>query len=122
MKKFLMGVAISAVAICNAEAKFNPPTNYISNSQKIAMYQINALDADHDGRLSAEEFGNKAKMPESRDTRRQIRKAKKAGTYQAPDEQFKTIDTDGDGYITLPELNKYISEQSKTTNGRIRYY
>ncbi len=122
MKKLWLCGTVAILATCNAEAKFNPPSDYITNSQRAAMYQMNLYDADHDGRLSVEEFNNKTQAPQSRDTRRQIRKAKKSGIYQAPDEQFKTIDTNGDEYITLPELDNYISEQIKKTNGRVRYY
>lgn len=122
MKKFFLYTAVTMLATCNAEAKFNPPANYITNSQKIAMYQMNMYDADQDGKLSPEEFGNKSQVANTRETKRQIRQAKKAGIYQAPDEQFKTIDTNNDGFITLPELNNYISEQTKATKGRVKYY
>lgn len=106
----------------NAGAKYNPPANYITNSQKTAMYQLNMYDMDNDGRLSREEFGAKNQVKETRETRRQIRKAKKEGVYQTPDEQFDTIDTNHDDYITLPELEKYISEQTKKTKGKVKYY
>lgn len=122
MKKFFIYTAVTMLATCNAEAKFNPPANYITNSQKIAMYQMNMYDADHDGRLSPEEFGNKSQVAKTKETERQIRQAKKAGLYQEPAEQFKTIDTNNDGYITLPEMDNYISKQTKATKGRVKYY
>lgn len=116
-------LALTAMAYGgDAGAKYNPPANYITNSQKTAMYQLNMYDADNDGRLSREEFGAKSRVQETRETRRQIRKAKKEGVYQAPDEQFDTIDANHDDYITLPELEKYISEQTKKTKGKVKYY
>lgn len=122
-KKTCIPAVILAMAICGqADAKYNPPTNYITNSQKTAMYQLNMYDADNDGRLSREEFGAKSNVKETRETRRQIRKAKKEGVYQAPEEQFDTIDANHDDYITLPELEKYISEQTKKTKGKVKYY
>lgn len=122
-KKICIPAVILAMAICGqADAKYNPPANYITNSQKTAMYQLNMYDADNDGRLSREEFGAKSNVKETRETRRQIRKAKKEGVYQAPDQQFDTIDTNHDDYITLPELEKYISEQTKKTKGKVKYY
>ena len=86
------------------------------------MYQLNMYDTDQDGRLSPEEFAGKTQVAETRETRRQIRRAKKEGVYQEPDEQFKTIDVNEDGYITLKELEKYISKQTKDTKGKIKYY
>lgn len=122
MKKLWLCGTAAILATCNAQAKFNPPANYITNSQKVAMYQMNMYDADHDGKLSPDEFANKSQVAETRETRRQIRQAQKAGIYQVPDEQFKTIDANEDGYITLPELNNYISEQTKKTKGKVKYY
>ena len=122
MKKLFLYATVAMLAVCDAEAKYNPPANYITNSQKIAMYQMNMYDADNDGKLTPEEFKNKSQVANTRETRRQVRRAKKEGIYQEPDEQFKTIDTNSDGYITLPELNKYISEQTTKTKGKVRYY
>lgn len=120
---YLTAAVIMGMAICgNVSAKYNPPANYITNSQKTAMYQLNMYDTDQDGRLSREEFGAKSNVKETRETRRQIRKAKKEGVYQDPDDQFATIDTNKDDYITLPELEKYISEQTKKTKGKVKYY
>ena len=86
------------------------------------MYQINMYDTDQDGRLSPEEFSGKSKASETRETRRQIRRAKKEGIYQKPDDQFKTIDTNEDGYITLKELETYVHKQTKDSKGKIKYY
>lgn len=122
IKNILYIAAFGLLTSQSANAKFNPPANYINSSQKNAMYQLNMYDEDQDGRLSREEFGAKTKYKESRETRRQIRKARKEGIYQEPDEQFDTIDKNKDGYITLRELEEYISEQSKKTNGKVRYY
>lgn len=123
VKKYILAAAIIGLTLCrNASAKYNPPANYITNSQKTAMYQLNMYDSDNDGRLSREEFGAKSQVKETRETKRQIRRAKKEGVYQAPNEQFDTIDTNHDDYITLPELEKYISEQTKKTNGKVKYY
>ncbi|MBR1648475.1 MAG: EF-hand domain-containing protein [Alphaproteobacteria bacterium] len=122
MRKFWLIVAVCVLFSGAVAAKYNPPHNYITNSQKTAMYQMNMYDADHDGRLSQEEFENKTSVADTRETRRQIRNAKKAGIYQEPDEQFKSIDSNNDGYITLPEMDKYISEQTQKTKGKVKYY
>ena len=86
------------------------------------MRQIGMYDKNNDGRLDEEEFMAKKGARVSRDTRRQIRRAKKEGLYQAPDQQFRSIDTDGDGYITYQEMENYISGQIRKTNGKIEYY
>ena len=122
MKKTLLLLSGTLLICANASAKYNPPANYISNSQKVAMYQLNMYDTDEDGKLSPEEFANKSQVQETRETRRQIRRAKKEGVYQEPDEQFKTIDTNQDGYITLKELETYIHKQTEDTKGKIKYY
>lgn len=124
MKKYVYGTAMLLVFLTahNAGAKFNPPSGYITNSQKTAMYQLNMYDSDHDGRLSREEFGEKSNVKETRETRRQIRQARKEGIYQEPNSQFDAIDTNKDDYITLPELEDYITQQTKATKGKVTYY
>lgn len=124
MKKIVLPFVAVIIMASGVEvlAKYNPPANYITNSQKTAMYQMNMYDADQDGRLSLEEFSGKAKVAETRETRRQKRQAKKEGVYQEPDEQFKTIDANGDGYITMKEMETYISKQTQKTKGKVKYY
>ena len=122
MKHFLMLTAAMIAFSCNAEAKFNPPDNYVTYSQREALRQIGMYDQDKDGRLSVEEFEQKKNAKVTRETRRQIRRAKKEGSYQPPSEQFKTIDADQDGYITYIEMESYISGQIRKTNGKIEYY
>lgn len=122
MKYFVVMTAALFAFSCNTEAKFNPPDNYVTNSQVEAMRQISMYDQDKDGRLDVEEFDKKKGAKVTRDTRRQIRRAKKEGIYQEPSEQFKTIDTDQDGYVTYQELETYIRNQTRKTKGKIEYY
>ena len=123
MKRLFVLTTLTAFAFThNAGAKFNPPDNYVSYQQREALRQIGMYDKDNDGRLDEEEFMAKTGAKVTRDTRRQIRRAKKDGLYQAPNEQFKTIDADGDGYITFQEMTNYIGGQIRKTNGKIDYY
>lgn len=119
---FVLTTAVTLAFAYNASAKFNPPDNYVTYYQREALRQVGMYDKDKDGRLDEEEFMAKKGAKVTRDTRRQIRRAKKDGMYQAPDAQFKTIDADGDGYITYQEMENYISGQARKTNGKINYY
>ncbi len=123
MKHLLPLMTLTAVVFAyDVNAKFNPPDNYVPYQQREALRQIGMYDQDNDGRLDEQEFMAKTGVKTTRNTRRQIRRAKKEGIYQAPSEQFKTIDADGDGYITFQEMEKYIGNQIKKTNGKIDYY
>ncbi|MBP5398936.1 MAG: EF-hand domain-containing protein [Alphaproteobacteria bacterium] len=122
MKHLVMLTAALFAFSCEAEARFNPPDNYVGYQQREALRQIGMYDKDNDGRLDEEEFMAKTGAKVTRETRRQIRRAKKDGVYQAPNEQFKVIDADGDGYLTYQEMEKYISEQIRKSNGKIDYY
>ena len=123
MKRLLFLTTLAAIALTyDAGARFNPPDNYVPYQQREALRQIGMYDKDNDGRLDEEEFMAKTGAKVSRNTRRQIRRAKKEGSYQAPNQQFKAIDADDDGYITFQELEKYIGGQISNSNGKINYY
>lgn len=122
MKNFVVLTVALFAFLGNAEAKFNPPENYITISQAEAMKQISMYDQDKDGRLDADEFDKKKGAKLTRNMRQQIRRAKKEGIYQEPSEQFKTIDTDQDGYVTYQELETYIRNQTRKTKGKVEYY
>ena len=122
MKNLIILTAALVVFSAGAEAKFNPPDNYITGSEKTALLQISKYDTDNDGRLSVEEFEQKKNAKVTRETRKQIRQARRSGTYQEPNEQFQTIDTNQDGFITYQEMEKYISDQTRRTKGRVEYY
>ena len=123
MKRLFVLMTLTAFAVTyDAGAKFNPPDNYVPYQQREALRQIGMYDKDKDGRLDEEEFMAKIGVKTTRNTRRQIRRAKKEGSYQAPSQQFKTIDADGDGYITFPEMENYIGGQIRNSNGKIDYY
>ena len=122
MRKVISLILGSCLFCSVAVAKYNPPADRVTGSQRISMHQMNMYDKDGDGRLSPEEFGAKANVEETREMRRQRRKAKKEGIYQEPKEQFKTIDTNGDGYVSLKEMENYVSAQTKKTKGKVKYY
>ena len=43
----------------------------------------------------------------SREDRRDIRQLQKAGKYKSPEEEFKLMDEDGDGFVSREEMAKY---------------
>jgi len=118
--KYLAITTLMAYCVLSspATAKYNPPEGSLMRYQKVAIYEMERLDKDKDGKLSREEFGAKAKNP-SRTERRNIRKAKKDGTYMSPTAQFETMDTNKDGYITLDEFLAFTREKFK---GNEQYY
>ena len=48
--------------------------------------------------------------------RRNIRRNKKNGTYQTPEEQFKAMDKNNDGLVSEKERADYIREQRDNGN------
>ncbi len=106
-----------------AEAKYNPPKDVpqVSYAQKIAVSEMNRLDKDGDGKLSPEEFGAKTRTY-TRTEERNVRRARKKGLYQTPEQQFEAADADGDGFLTFGELSDYIEKYQKQDKGRARYY
>lgn len=109
-KLLLIGVGLVLSGI--AEAKYNFPegANVKSRSEEIATYQMKELDADGDGTLSREEFEKRFETL-SREDRRNIRRAKKEGTYMTPEEQFKAMDTNKDGVVSMSERAAFIKQQ-----------
>lgn len=118
MKYFILAAAAASLLSFSACAKYNPPEGSLMRFQKVAVYEMERLDKDGDGKLSKEEFLAKGKDP-SRTERRNIRRAKKEGTYMSPEAQFKAMDKNKDGYITLDEFLSFSKENFK---GKEEYY
>ncbi len=124
MKKAICTVLFSALVIpLAANAKYNPPKDAprITYAQKIAVTQMNSLDADGDGKLSREEFTGKV-TKYTRTEEKNARRARKKGIYQTPTQQFEAADKDDDDFLTFQELSNYIAEYQKLDKGRARYY
>ena len=124
MRKTAYALLLAALtAPFGVHAKYNPPKDVpqVSYAQKIAIGEINRLDKDRDGRLSPEEFGAKVGTY-TRTEEKNVRRARKKGIYQTPDQQFEAADKDGDGFLTFQELSDYVEEYQKLDKGRARYY
>lgn len=124
MKKLAYVLIFSALLMpVAASAKYNPPKDapQVSRAQKIAVGELNRLDADKDGKLSPEEFGAKVKMY-TRTEEKKARRARKKGIYHSPSDQFALADKDEDGFLTFGELSAYIEEYQKKDKGRAQYY
>lgn len=122
MKKTAFLSALSVLLVSTSVvAKFNPPEGYVPYSRRQAMTQIGRLDVDKDGRLTKEEFVEKAKHYGSID-KQNVHRAKKRGYYKTPEEQFKGADKDNNGFVDMQELSQYIEDQSKLDRGKARYY
>ena len=83
--------------------------------KKLRLYQMKEYDEDGDGVLSLEEFEKRFDKL-TREDRRNIRRNKKNGTYQSPEEQFKAMDKNGDGKVDERERAEYIREQRDNGN------
>lgn len=110
--KYVILAAFASLLPLAAEAKYNPPEGSLLRYQKVAIYEMERLDKDKDGKLSREEFGAKAAKL-SRTDRRNIRKAKKNGSYMSPSEQFEAMDKNNDDYITLDEFISFTRDNFK---------
>ena len=100
-----------------AETKYVYPNDNQEkrSSEEIAEYQMKEYDKDGDGALSLEEFEKRFEKL-TREDRRNIRRNKKNGTYQTPEEQFKAMDKNNDGLVSEKERADYIREQRDNGN------
>lgn len=89
-----------------------------TRSEEIASYQMREYDKNQDGQLSLEEYESRFDNL-TREDRRNIRRNKKKGTYKTPEEQFKEMDKNNDGFVDEQERAEYIANQRK--NGDYLY-
>ena len=109
-KLLLIGMSLFLAGAAEAKYTFPEGANVKSRSEEIAAYQMKELDVDGDGTLSEEEFEKRFDTL-SREDRRNIRRAKKDGTYMSPEEQFKAMDTNKDGKVSAEERAAFIKQQ-----------
>lgn len=117
MKFIAVAFLLCGVLFGAAEAKYVFPKDHQvkSRSEEIASYQMKEYDEDGDGVLSQEEFEKRFDKL-TREDRRNIRRNKKNGTYQSPEEQFKAMDKNNDGKVDERERAEYIREQRDNGN------
>jgi hypothetical protein len=123
MKKIILMFAVfTALFAMNTEAKYNPPPEYVPHWKRKAYNEFIRLDKDQDGKLSIEEFSAKHNKKMTREEQKIIRSAKKKGTYQTPEQQFQTMDTKDQGFITLDQFLPFVEKMEKDDRGKGRYY
>ena len=119
MMKRLSGLSVlillGMAGVAEAKYVFPPDHQVKSRSEEIAEYQMKEYDKDGDGALSLEEFEKRFEKL-TREDRRNIRRNKKNGTYQTPEEQFKAMDKNNDGLVSEKERADYIREQRDNGN------
>ena len=119
MMKWLSGLSVlillGMAGVAEAKYVFPPDHQVKSRSEEIAEYQMKEYDKDGDGALSLEEFEKRFEKL-TREDRRNIRRNKKNGTYQTPEEQFKAMDKNNDGLDSEKERADYIREQRENGN------
>ena len=108
-------ILLGMAGVAEAKYVFPPDHQVKSRSEEIAEYQMKEYDKDGDGALSLEEFEKRFEKL-TRDPRRNIRRNKKNGTYQTPEEQFKAMDKNNDGLVSEKERADYIREQRDNGN------
>ena len=84
-------------------------------SEEIAAYQMREYDKNDDGQLSLEEYESRFENL-TREDRRNIRRNKKNGTYKTPEEQFKEMDKNNDGFVDEQERAEYIRKLRDSGN------
>lgn len=106
-------ILLGMAGVAEAKYVFPPDHQVKSRSEEIAEYQMKEYDKDGDGALSLEEFEKRFEKL-TREDRRNIRRNKKNGTYQTPEEQFKEMDTNKDGFVDEKERSEYIRKQRES--------
>lgn len=111
----VIGILLATTFAAEAKYVFPKDQPVRSRSEEIATYQMKEYDTDGDGVLSQEEFEKRFDKL-TREDRRNIRRNKKNGTFQSPEEQFKAMDKNNDGKVDERERAEYIREQREKGN------
>ena len=97
-------VLIVLLIASQVSAKYNQPTDVKTASDKRTNYLIKTYGVEEPGKITLDEYKNRDL---SREDRRDIRQLQKAGKYKSPEEEFKLMDEDGDGFVSREEMAKY---------------
>ncbi len=118
MKKFFLmlavGVAVLGVRLEQADAKSYLSRSFEDKYQRLgeretrSMLRRMGISGD-DKEFTLSDLKN---LKLSRREEKEIRAAKKNGTYKTPEEQFKEMDTNRDGKVNSAELQEYYARQA----------
>lgn len=118
MRKLTIQVLVAllfSTGIAGAKYNFPEGGQVRSRSEEISKYQMKEFDEDGDGKLTKEEYEKRFDTM-TREDRRNLRRAKKEGTYLTPEEQFKEMDTDKDGKVSEEERAAFIRKMRDEGN------
>ena len=93
MIKLLIPTLLLGIA-SGAAAQSPPSTNFDAFAAKASQRMV-ALDTDHDGRISKDEFAARAAM----------RRQTEGGAKHDGSRMFARLDTNSDGYLDTAEMN-----------------
>ena len=110
MKKF--GFVLSLVIMVfasSALAKWNQPEDVPVATDRDAKFHMGYMDDDGDGKVTVDNYKKRFENM-TREDRRVMRKERKKGIYKSPEERFKLMDADEDGFVTEEEMAKFYRE------------
>lgn len=117
MKKFFLAVAGCTFFLC-LTAGLAGAKSYVSKSfedkyqrmgDREARSMMRRMDIAEGEEFTLSDFKN---LKLSRREEKEIRAARKEGTYKTPEEQFKEMDTDRNGKVNREELEAYYTRQA----------
>lgn len=118
MKKFFLmlavGVAVLGVRLEQADAKSYLSRSFEDKYQRLGERETRSMlrrmrISGDDKEFTLSDLKN---LKLSRREEKEIRAAKKNGTYKTPEEQFKEMDTNRDGKVNSAELQEYYARQA----------
>lgn len=120
MKKTLFYAVTFLLCFSGAcAAKYVKPEDTGTPATRLAKADMELCDVDKDGFLTLDEFKRKGSRQLTRTERRNEREAKKKRYYKTAEEMFKEIDTEGEGKITVNQLEAYYT--SLRAKGELLY-
>ena len=107
-KTIILSLTATLILATTANARYKYPDDVPSPYERQAIRLIEVRDKNRDSKLSPEEYST---FSSTRYEQNEIKRSKEKGTYIEPSNEFKLIDADEDGYLSLEEIAEYYRKQ-----------
>lgn len=103
--RVLMAICLFAF-VSVAEAKYNPPEgNYPSVGAIESNMRFKNMRVKNEKGMTLQQYKS---QKQTREDRKNERRDREDGVYKTPEERFKEMDADEDGFVTKEEMAGYI--------------